>query len=143
MTIVEREVLAAARPGRASLAGQLAVAGLGAAGLAYVALRDPAQGGFVPCPLHALTGLWCPGCGMTRALHHLLHGDLAAAFSSNLFLPLVVVIVGWAWLAWARPQVPKVTHVVTARVWTWLIAAAVAYGVLRNLPVPVLQTLAP
>ena len=73
-------------------------------GLAYVGLRNPTSGGFVPCPFHAITGLWCPGCGMTRALHHLLHGDVAGAVSSNLFLPVVVVVVGWAWLAWAVPR---------------------------------------
>ena len=28
----------------------------------------------VPCPFHYVTGLKCPGCGMTRSLHQLLHG---------------------------------------------------------------------
>lgn len=29
-----------------------------------------------PCPVHFLTGLYCPGCGGTRALLYLLHGDI-------------------------------------------------------------------
>ncbi|MCI8516940.1 MAG: DUF2752 domain-containing protein [Hungatella sp.] len=29
-----------------------------------------------PCLFHALTGLYCPGCGGTRAVGYLLHGDL-------------------------------------------------------------------
>ena len=30
-----------------------------------------------PCLFHLLTGLYCPGCGGTRALRALLAGDLA------------------------------------------------------------------
>ena len=45
---------------------------------------DPATAHFYPpCLFHALTGLQCPGCGTTRALHHLLHGDVAGAFRLN------------------------------------------------------------
>ena len=40
------------------------------------------------CPLHAVTGIPCPTCGMTRGLGCLLHGHLAAAF---LFNPLMIV----------------------------------------------------
>ena len=41
------------------------------------------------CPLHAVTGIPCPTCGMTRGLRCLLRGDLASAF---LFNPLGMVI---------------------------------------------------
>jgi Protein of unknown function (DUF2752) len=36
-----------------------------------------------PCPYLTLTGLACPGCGLTRAAHFLLHGDVARAFAYN------------------------------------------------------------
>jgi len=49
-----------------------------------IVLYDPAEAHFFPqCPLHALTGLYCPGCGTTRVFHHLLHGDPAGAFAMN------------------------------------------------------------
>jgi hypothetical protein len=35
------------------------------------------------CPFHALTGIPCPSCGMTRGLRCLLHGNLTAAFLFN------------------------------------------------------------
>ncbi|HZN55314.1 MAG TPA: DUF2752 domain-containing protein [Candidatus Polarisedimenticolaceae bacterium] len=35
------------------------------------------------CPWHAWTGWPCPGCGTTRALVHLLHGDLGGALRFN------------------------------------------------------------
>ncbi|MAP54232.1 DUF2752 domain-containing protein [Altibacter sp.] len=50
---------------------------------------DPSEHAFfLPCPFHHLTGFLCPGCGSQRAIHHLLHGHIAAAFSLN---PLLVL----------------------------------------------------
>jgi hypothetical protein len=44
----------------------------------------PASFAFYPrCPFNVLTGLQCPGCGSTRALHELLHGHVGAAFRLN------------------------------------------------------------
>lgn len=39
-----------------------------------------------PCLFHLLTGLYCPGCGGTRAFLALLRGDLALSLSYH---PLV------------------------------------------------------
>ena len=41
---------------------------------------------FLACPTFTLTGLYCPGCGSTRAVHHLLHGRWGQAFSANALL---------------------------------------------------------
>lgn len=43
----------------------------------------------VLCPFRAVTGLPCPGCGMTRAFCSLGHGDLAGAFGYNALSPFV------------------------------------------------------
>ncbi len=69
------------------------------------------------CPLHALTGIPCPTCGMTRASTALLHGDLAGALKWNPLLSLVlagtafyilyaaVVVIGrLARLRWTPPS---------------------------------------
>lgn len=37
----------------------------------------------IPCNLRRLTGLLCPGCGMTRAVFSILRLDFAKAFSYN------------------------------------------------------------
>lgn len=53
----------------------------------------PATSTFYPqCVFHQVTGLDCPGCGTTRALHALLHGRIGEAFRLNAMLfPLMLV----------------------------------------------------
>ncbi|MEO6987269.1 MAG: DUF2752 domain-containing protein [Aquihabitans sp.] len=62
-------------------------------------VRGPYIAG-VSCPSHALTGLDCPGCGSTRSIAALLHGDLATAFDHHLLVPLVLPLLIWSWVAW-------------------------------------------
>ncbi|MEN3041421.1 MAG: DUF2752 domain-containing protein [Bacteroidia bacterium] len=50
------------------------------------------------CIFKNLTGMDCPGCGLTRATQHLLHWDWQKAMQYN---PLVIVtslILGWIWI---------------------------------------------
>lgn len=64
--------------------------------VAVYAIFDPNEAYFPKCPVKVLTGLDCPGCGSQRALHALLHGDVAATIRYNaLFLvtlPLLVLL---------------------------------------------------
>ena len=50
----------------------------------------------VPCPFHYVTGLRCPGCGMTRMCLHLAKGEFGAAFECNAVMfflaPLFVLV---------------------------------------------------
>ncbi len=41
------------------------------------------------CPFHNLTGLPCPGCGLTRAFVCCAHGQLAAAFAYHPLGPIL------------------------------------------------------
>jgi hypothetical protein len=40
------------------------------------------------CPFRNLTGLPCPGCGLTRAVHLMAHGEFARAMSFHVFAPV-------------------------------------------------------
>jgi hypothetical protein len=59
---------------------------------------------YPPCPFHAFTGWDCPGCGTTRAIAAMLHGDLLRAFSLNPLLPLFMLILCLTWLFRERIQ---------------------------------------
>lgn len=64
----------------------MAFVGVVAVQVALVALRLPAW----PCPFHAVTGLSCPGCGLSRAVHCLFEGEWAAAMEWHPFAPFFV-----------------------------------------------------
>lgn len=73
---------------------------------AAVLWRDPhVPGSLGLCPLHAVTGLYCPGCGTLRALHDILHGDVVGALGHNaLTIPVLAALLGWAlWALLPRP----------------------------------------
>lgn len=56
------------------------------------------RGGPGLCVFHRLTGMDCPGCGMTRAFLALAHGDVAGAWQWHPFsVPLAVALLGMAW----------------------------------------------
>lgn len=58
------------------------------AAYAFFAGRSPyTETIFPPCILLHFTGLQCPGCGGTRAMFSLLHGDIATSLAMN---PLVI-----------------------------------------------------
>ena len=112
------------RPVRLVLA--LAVAVVAAVVWAF----DPTTAGFFPrCPMFALTGLQCPGCGTTRALHALLHGDVAAAFAFN---PFTMVLLALGVIKTVTPPVPSRGLAPVAVI---VFASSVVFAVWRNLPV--------
>lgn len=48
---------------------------------------------FTICPVRLLTGIPCPGCGITRSLRELLHGHLAEAFHLHPFIYIIIASV--------------------------------------------------
>ena len=99
---------------------------------------NPTTHHFYPvCQFHRLTGLNCPGCGMTRALYALLHGDFASAVRDNalLMLALAAIVIRSAWFGWNKlHQKPNGTFFPAKLLWPLLILAIIFTG-LRNLPV--------
>lgn len=76
----------------------------GAAALVVPTLVAPDASGPVLCPLRRVTGVWCPGCGMTRAIGWLVHGDLAESWRYHPWAAVVVAQVAFVggWLLWRR-----------------------------------------
>jgi hypothetical protein len=52
-------------------------------------LVPPAHMPLPACAFHSITGHSCLTCGMTRSLHAMTHGDLAAAVRYHLFGPAI------------------------------------------------------
>ena len=52
----------------------------------------------IPCILHELTGLRCPGCGMTHAMVSLLHLDIRGFISANIMAPFIILFIAWVYI---------------------------------------------
>lgn len=153
-TIVAVAIIAPTAPGREVTTWRRRVAPVAttvAVGAAAVLVwrNDPAAPGshFPACPFHAATGLWCPGCGLTRGMHALLHGDVGAALAHNVLTPVAAVVIVWALLAWLLRawdrQAPRPPRPVARALVTIGPVVLVAFGVLRNLPLAPFRALAP
>lgn len=72
---------------------------------AVILFRYPPQqfGFYPPCPVYPLFHLQCPGCGATRALAALLHGNLREALRLNaLFVLALPFAVFWSIRSYLR-----------------------------------------
>jgi hypothetical protein len=129
---------------RLPIVAALGVATIAGVGLLYAFDPNSASSPFPGCLFRAFTGLYCPGCGMTRMLHALVHGDIAGAASMNVLallgLPVLAVLI--AEQLWATRLVHGRLRGVLFDGRIWIIAALV-FGVLRNLPWAPFSALAP
>lgn len=112
-----------------------AVAGLHIGVAGFFATRDPYTSEILPpCPILALTGWQCPGCGGMRSAYSLLHGDLVASIAMNpilvaVYLALALVGAG----ALLRTRTPRLAMALQYSGPALLVAAVLYSAVVRNL----------
>lgn len=125
--------------------GFIALSGI--AGFVLLCLFDPATTNiFPPCPLHYLTGLYCPGCGSLRAIHQLLRGNLHAAWAMNPLSLLLLPFVGYgvASETLRRLRGPELPVPFIPGAWIRILCALILlFGVLRSIPIYPFNLLAP
>jgi len=99
---------------------------------------DPSTSGLFPsCPFRALTGMYCPGCGTLRALHGLLHGNIAGAFMLNPLTVLILPLVIYAFVSLVAEVLRgrPLPRLLDSPRYIWaLFAVVMAFWVLRNIP---------
>lgn len=90
----------------------------------------------IPCPIYTVTGLSCPGCGISRFFLCLVRLDFSRAVSNNVavafFLPLWLIIGIIEFFA-NPPWLAKGSVVGRCLVYGTLITM-ILFGILRNLP---------
>jgi hypothetical protein len=115
--------------------------------LVFLYAFDPSGSSFYPpCPVHALTGLYCPGCGSLRALHQLLHGHLSKAFGLNPLMVLSLPFLGYSFLSYildgiTGKSLPRV-FIPAFYIWVFL-WVILLFGILRNISIYPFSLLAP
>ena len=101
-------------------------AGVLCAGLLYGYVLIP-MGIWIPCYFHRVTGLRCPGCGITALCLELLHGHFVPSYNYGLALAAPVLL----WLLWTR-RIGRHRRAAEAVTWA-LLAFLLLWAVLRNL----------
>ena len=90
----------------------------------------------IPCFFRTVTGLQCPGCGVTHMILALLHLDFPTAFHANPVLFCLLFLWAGAYLAFLLTRAPCLTQ----KGWLFRtltyssIGCLLAFGVIRNLP---------
>ena len=105
-----------------------------AAGIGY-GLFCVKTGMGIPCVLHEVTGLECPGCGISRAILALARLDFAAAFDYNAVWPLIIGYLLWIAIAGSAAYVKRGEFgYLPGKTWMHavILSVVVVYGVVRN-----------
>ncbi len=140
MSTVDRCAEPAATPGRRPVADAEWMAGLGALGVAVAAVVSPdhVEDGPVLCPFRLLSGLPCPGCGLTRSWVYAVHGRWEDSFLAHPFgLLTIAVVLGLAVVTararLGRGDVPSLQRLVRHRVVRVVLVAWAGFAVARLL----------
>ena len=84
------------RKKKISLCIVIVLAIVGMLGLILLRIYNPENENsfFIPCFFYKITGIKCPGCGMTRSLHNLVNGDIKKAIWYNVMsIPAIVLLI--------------------------------------------------
>lgn len=117
----------------------------------YGFLLPPGSAFRPPCLFHALTGFFCPGCGMSRGIWLILRGDIAGGLRQNILVALVIPMIALVDIDLVLIITRRQTMLGRGnRASLWLKRAALPLGILvaafwivRNLPWRPFSLLAP
>lgn len=90
----------------------------------------------IPCPVHFLTNLHCPGCGVTRMIKSILKLDFYQAFRYN---QLVFVLLPFFIFLLIDYLIKKILNKesiykkIPEKVWIVLIIIFFIFGIIRNI----------
>ena len=88
---------------------------------------------YVPCIIHEITGLKCPGCGITHLVFALFHLNIKEAFNSNplvfIYMPFIIFYFTYLDYLYIYEKKDKILKRIPNWVWIILIIITLAYGV--------------
>lgn len=89
---------------------------------------------YIPCIFHKITGLYCPGCGITRMLISIINLNYYQAFRYNplmfILLPFFIIYYILYYIYWLKNK----KLVINNKIWYTLLIIIIFYGIIRNLP---------
>ena len=91
----------------------------------------------ITCIFHRITKLYCPGCGMTRAIFALLNLNLKQAIRNNILVVLVmpfiiIYIINYAYI-WINNLKKDPSKIFPEWLWYTLLIITILFGIIRNI----------
>lgn len=98
-----------------------------------------------PCQFRTLTGLYCPGCGITRSLECLIHGRLSNSLRYNPitipFLVVMLILIYFYFSELFSGRRPPIIIILSLSV--VILTLELILMILRNIPFPALDIIRP
>ncbi len=90
---------------------------------------------FIPCLIHKITGLYCPGCGISRMLISIVKLDFYQAFRYNPFLfILLVAYLIYQIIKLITYKLLTIEIKLNNKVYISILVSTILFGIIRNLP---------
>ncbi len=92
----------------------------------------------IDCPIHKITKLYCPGCGITRMLFAILNLDFYQAFRYNPLLFITIPI--WLFylldlvISYIKGKTSFFQKHINNKFWIALTIIFIVFGCMRNMP---------
>lgn len=117
-----------------------------AVGVFVIAWIPPMENAWLPsCPFLKVTGLYCPGCGSTRASHFLLKGEFLKSLRYHPFILPLLPMMGLLFYRFFYESITeKEWHLPGLRFFSLaLLILLLVFWILRNIPLVFFDLLRP
>lgn len=91
----------------------------------------------IPCIIHEITGLFCPGCGITRAIFALLELDIKKAIKYNILIiiifPFIIIYIINCLYIFINNLKKDPSKIFPKILWYFLLIITIVFGIIRNI----------
>ena len=92
----------------------------------------------IPCIFNLITGLKCPGCGVTRCLFSLVNLDINKAFQNNALVTILIIpfVIYYLYInyCYVLNKENRLSNIVN-KMMPSLLIVVILYGIIRNISI--------